>query len=90
MTKTELVERLAEQAGVTKTSATRLLDAFVVAVTDALKQGDKITLTGLGSFKTSQRKERTARNPHTGEEITVPARTAPVFRASRAMKESIS
>jgi DNA-binding protein HU-beta len=89
MTKAELVEQLAEKTRVTKSAAETLVNAFVGAVTDALKKGEKVTLTGFGSFMVSQRKERKGRNPQTGEEITISGRSTPIFRAGKALKESI-
>lgn len=89
MTKAELVEQLAERARVTKNTAETIVNAFIGSVTEALKKGEKVTLTGFGSFMVSERKERKGRNPQTGEEILISGRTTPIFRAGKALKEAI-
>jgi DNA-binding protein HU-beta len=89
MTKAELVEQLAERARVTKSTTETIVNAFIASVTEALKMGGKVTLTGFGSFMVSERKERKGRNPQTGEEILISGRTTPIFRAGKALKEAI-
>ena len=89
MTKAELVEQLAERARVTKNTAETIVNALIGSVTEALKKGEKVTLTGFGSFMVSERKERKGRNPQTGEEILISGRTTPIFRAGKALKEAI-
>lgn len=89
MNKTELVEKVALQAGLTKTQADAAIKAFVDTVTEALKDGDKISLKGFGTFEVRERNERTARNPRTGETIIVPATTIPAFKASSALKKEL-
>ena len=66
MNKTELVEKVAESAGLTKTQAEAAINAFVETITDGLKAGDKITLKGFGTFEVRQREAREGRNPRTG------------------------
>ena len=90
MKKVELVEAVAAAAGLTKTDATKAIDATFAAITEALVKGDKVPLVGFGTFAVSERNERTARNPRTGETITIPARKAVTFKAGSALKESVN
>ena len=90
MNKTELVEKVAESAGVTKTQAEAAINAFVETITDGLKAGDKITLKGFGTFEVRQRDAREGRNPRTGETMTIAASKAPAFKASSALKNVIN
>ena len=76
MSKQELVEKMAEKAGLTKADAARALDAFTESVTEALKAGDKVSLVGFGTYATSERPAREGRNPRTGETVKIAARTA--------------
>lgn len=90
MNKGQLADAIAEQANLSKSSAQGVVDAFVGAVTSALKSGDKVTLTGFGTFSVSQRAARKARNPRTGEEIMVAAATVPKFKAGAGLKASVN
>ena len=90
MNKTELVEKVAESAGLTKTLAEAAINAFVETITDGLKAGDKITLKGFGTFEVRQREAREGRNPRTGETMTIAASKAPAFKASSALKNVIN
>ena len=89
MNKTELIAALAEKAGLNKRDAEKALNAFTDVVTDTLKKGDKVQLVGFGSFEVKDRAARTARNPRTGDELTVPASKAPIFKAGKALKEAV-
>ena len=89
MTKTELVDKMAKEAKVTKAAAGKALDSFVDGVKKALKKGDKVMLIGFGTFSVTQRKARTGRNPQTGKEIKIPARKAPKFAAGSALKKAV-
>jgi|UniRef100_A0A7V3VUJ2 DNA-binding protein HU-beta len=89
MTKTQLIDTIAKKAGISKKAAGAALDAFVEAVTTALKKGDKVTLVGFGTFMASKRKARTAKNPQTGEMIKVPAKRVPKFKAGRELKAAV-
>lgn len=89
MTKTELVAFMAEKAGIKKTQAEEALNAFVEAVGKALKKGDKLSLTGFGTFAVSNRKARTGRNPQTGETIKIKAAKVPRFTAGKGLKETV-
>lgn len=89
MTKAELLGVMAENSGLSKKDCEAALNAFTTAVENALKDGDKIQLTGFGSFEVKARSERTGRNPKTKEVITIPASKAPVFKAGKSLKEAI-
>ncbi|MCR5105996.1 MAG: HU family DNA-binding protein [Eubacterium sp.] len=90
MNKTELVAAMAEKSGLTKADSEKALKAFVEAVEDALKAGDKVQLVGFGTFEVSERAERTGHNPRTNESITIPASKAPKFKAGKALKDAIN
>ena len=90
MNKAELVAAVAAKTGETKKSAEATVNAFIDVVTETLKQGDKIQLVGFGSFEVRKRAARKGRNPHTKEEIKIPASKAPVFKAGKAFKELVN
>lgn len=90
MTKTELVDKIAAKAGLTKAAAEKALSAFTSSVTDALKKGDKVTLVGFGTFSTTKRAARKGRNPQTGKEIKIKASTAAKFKAGKSLKDSVN
>lgn len=89
MNKMDLVNALADKTGMTKKDAGDALDTILDAIVDALKKGEKVTVTGFGTFEVRERSERTGRNPQTGEEITIPARKVAAFRAGKALKEAV-
>ena len=90
MTKTELVSAVAENAGLTKVDAERAVKALLDAVTGCLKNGDKLSLVGFGTFSVSQRAARTGKNPQTGAKIDIPAANTPRFKAGKALKDSVN
>jgi DNA-binding protein HU-beta len=90
MKKAELVEAIAEKAGLTKADATRALEATFEVITKALKKGDKVPVAGFGTFNVSKRKAREGRNPQTGETVKIPARKAVSFKAGTALKEAVN
>ncbi len=90
MNKADLVEAIAADAGVTKTQAEGVLDAFFSTVTSATKKGDKVAWPGFGSFSTTQRAARTGRNPQTGEPVKIKASTALKFTASSTLKSALN
>lgn len=90
MNKTELTAALAEKTGSNKKDAEKAVNAFVDVVTEALANGEKIQIVGFGSFEVKTREARTARNPRTGEEIKIEASKAPVFKAGKALKDSVN
>ena len=90
MNKAELIAKIAEESKLTKKAAEAALDAFVVSVEGALKNGEKVQLVGFGTFEVRQRAARKGRNPQTKEEIKIPASKAPVFKAGKALKELVN
>lgn len=89
MNKAELIQEVATKAGLKVKEADALLDALVTAVEKALKKGDKVAVTGFGTFAVSSRKARKGRNPQTGKEIKIPASKTPRFAAGKALKDAL-
>ncbi len=90
MTKAELVESMAKDAGISKVAASAALDSFMANVTKALKKKDgKVTLVGFGTFSKSRRKARKGRNPQTGEPIKIKASNVVKFKAGKKLKDAI-
>lgn len=90
MNKSELVAKIADQAGLQKKDAEKALAAFTDIVADALKNGDKVQLVGFGTFEVSERAARVGRNPQTKKEIKIPASKAPKFKAGKALKDIVN
>ena len=90
MNKTELVEAMAEAADISKANAGRALDGMVEAITNALKDGDTVSLIGFGTFLVRDRAARTGRNPKTGEAIQIMASKSPAFKAGKALKDAVN
>ncbi len=90
MNKTELTAALAEKTGFNKKDAEKALNAFVEVVTESLANDNRVSIVGFGSFEVKSRPARTARNPRTGEEIQIEASKAPVFKAGKALKDSVN
>ena len=90
MNKTELIAIASECAGLTKKDTERVLNAAIDAVTAALVKGEKVQISGFGTFEMKERKERVGRNPHTGEAVQIPASKVPTFKVSSTLKEKIS
>jgi nucleoid DNA-binding protein len=93
MNKSELVQDLAAAAKLTKADAQRAVDALFNAeggvIAQALKKGQKVQITGFGTFETRTRKARTGRNPRTGKELTIGPSTSPSFRAGKGLKDAV-
>lgn len=89
MNKSELIEAIAQEADISKAAAQKALDATTNAVTNALKQGDTVTLVGFGTFYVGERAERQGRNPKTGEPLTIAAAKTLKFRAGKALKGAL-
>ncbi|EHD6790397.1 DNA-binding protein HU-beta [Salmonella enterica] len=87
MNKSQLIEKIAAGADISKAAAGRALDAIIASVTESLKEGDDVALVGFGTFAV---KERAARNPQTGKEITIAAAKVPSFRAGKALKDAVN
>ena len=90
MNKSELIEAIAQQAGLTKTDAGKAVDAFTAVVKDALKSGDSIALVGFGTFKVAERAARQGLNPRTKEAIKIPAARVPKFTAGKTLKDAVA
>ena len=89
MTKAEVIEKMSQDAGVSKADAGKALESFIEGVTKSLKKGNKVSLVGFGTFAVSKRKARKGRNPRTGETLTIKAAKVPKFTAGKAFKEAI-
>ena len=90
MNKNDLVDAVAERTGLARSDAARAIEAVLGAVTDALKAGDTVALSGFGSFVAKTRAARTGRNPRTGEALAIPASRAPAFKAGKALKDALN
>ena len=90
MNKTELVAAVAAKTELSKKDAEKALSAILETVTETLAAGEKVQLVGFGTFETKQRNERTAKNPRTGETVTVPASRVPGFKAGQALKTKVA
>ena len=89
MNKTELITIAAENSGLSKKDAERVLNAAIDAITASLVNGDKVQISGFGSFETKDREARMGRNPHTGEAMEIAASRVPAFKASKTMKDAL-
>jgi len=89
MNKQDVVEKIAKDTGVTKTTAAAAVESLIDGITRSLKKGDSVSFVGFGTFKTSNRKARTARNPQTGAPINIPKRRVPRFSAGKALKQAV-
>jgi len=90
MNKTELIAIAAENAGLTKKDTERVLNAAIDAITASLVKGEKVQLSGFGTFETKDREARIGRNPHTKQAIDIPATRVPSFKASKALKDTVA
>ena len=90
MNKTELIAAAAESAGLTKKDTERVVNAAIDAITACLTKGEKVQISGFGTFETKTREARVGRNPHTKEEIHIPATRVPAFKASKALKDTVT
>lgn len=86
MNKKNLIDEVASKAEISKVEAGQIVDALFSSISDALKEGKKVQLIGFGSFEVKERAARKGRNPQTGDELTIPATTLPVFKAGKALK----
>ena len=89
MNKAELINAVAEKADVSKKDAEAVISATLETITAALKEGDKVQLVGFGSFEVKKRAASMGRNPKTKESIEIPASVVPVFKAGKALKDSV-
>ena len=89
MNKQDLIAKIAKDTGASKAGAAAAVDSLIDGITKSLKKGDPITFVGFGTFKTAQRKARTARNPQTGAPIKIPRRRVVRFTAGKALKNAV-
>jgi nucleoid DNA-binding protein len=89
MKKKELIERIAEEAGVSKSDAQKHFEAFEEVVTEVLKAGEEIQITGFGKFSVKERRAREGRNPQTGQKMKISAQRVPAFSAGNALKQAV-
>ena len=89
MNKRDLVAKIAQDTGATKASAAAAVESLLAGITRALKKGDAITFVGFGTFKTTQRRARVAKNPRTGDAIKIPKRRVVRFTAGKALRNAV-
>ena len=90
MNKADLINAVTEKAGLSKKDTEAVINAAIDAITDALKEGEKVQLVGFGAFEVKARAERIGRNPKTKEQIKIPASKMPVFKAGKALKDAVA
>jgi DNA-binding protein HU-beta len=92
--KSELIQQLANRAELSRTQASKVVDALFSVedgiIAESLKSGEKVTITGFGSFETRRREARTGRNPRTGKEIDIAASTSAAFRPGKGLKDAVN
>jgi DNA-binding protein HU-beta len=87
--KTELIEAIAQKANSPKSEAQRYFNAFEEVITEVLRSGDEVQITGFGKFYVREQKAREGRNPQTGEKMRIPAQKVPTFSAGNSLKEAV-
>ena len=90
MNKTDLVNSISEKTGLTKSKTSEVVDAFVSSITESLKNAEKVTLVGFGTFATIKKEARKGRNPKTGESIEIPSKTVAKFKAGSELSKSVN
>ena len=90
MNKSQLIDKIADGADISKAAAGRALDAFIDAVGEALKEGDQVALVGFGTFAVRERAARSGRNPQTCATIEIAAGKVPAFKAGKALKDAVN
>jgi len=90
MNKSDLIDSIADNSGLSKADAGRALDGFTAAITKALQAGDSVSLVGFGTFAVKRREARAGRNPRTGETIQIKASNNPSFKAGKALKDAVN
>ena len=90
MKKAELIAAMAAKAGIKKTDAQKALDAFIEVVSDELAAGEKVQLTGFGTFEVDERADREGRNPQSGETMMIAASKSPKFKAGKVLKDKVN
>ena len=89
MTKSELANRIAAKAGVSKDGAADLLDAMLSTISEALARGESVSISGFGAFSVKERAAREGRNPRTGEAITIAASKVVSFKAGKGLRDAL-
>lgn len=89
MNKKEFVAKVADEAGVSKKQAEKVLTAVLDGITDVLKKGDKITFVDFGTFSVAKRSAREGRNPQTGDKIKIAAKNVPTFKPGKGLKDAV-
>ena len=89
MTKKDLIAHVAKKANLTNKASSEAVSAMLNGIRDSLKKGDKVVITGFGTFSVRSRAARPGRNPKTGEKITLPARKAPGFTPGKTLKKAV-
>ncbi|MEK6551063.1 MAG: HU family DNA-binding protein [Pseudomonadota bacterium] len=90
MNKSELIDQVVLNAELNKATATRVVDVLLDVISERLRQGDTVTLSGFGTFTVSSRTARNGRNPRTGEMIAIPASKSPRFKAGKGLKDALN
>ncbi|EPQ6932586.1 HU family DNA-binding protein [Pseudomonas aeruginosa] len=90
MTKSDIVNAVADRAGLSKADAGRALSAVLDTLTDTLKRGESVSLVGFGTFAVKTRAARTGRNPQSGQSMDIPASRIPSFKPGKALKDSVN
>lgn len=90
MTKAEFIAKVSEKTGLTKKDTDATVTAVLEVITETVAAGDKVAFPGFGTFESVEKAARTARNPKTGETMTVDAKTAPKFKAGKGFKEAVN
>lgn len=90
MNKSELIEKVASDAGISKAAATKAVGSVIDSITQSLKQGAPVTIVGFGTFLVRERSARMGRNPRTGETLEIKASKSPAFKAGKALKDSLN
>lgn len=90
MNKSELIKSIATKSGLTPDQATQALNGLTDTIADTLAKGEEVALIGFGTFRATNRKARTGRNPKTGEAIQIPASKTPTFKAGKSLKEAVN
>lgn len=90
MNKADLVNSISEKTGLTKSKTSEVVDALVSSITESLKNGEKVTLVGFGTFATTKKEARKGRNPKTGETIEIPSKTVAKFKAGSELSKSVN
>ena len=90
MNKNDLVSKVSDETGLSKSNSAKVVDSVIETITSELKDGGDVRLVGFGTFLVTKRKATTGRNPQTGAEIQIPAANVPKFRAGKSLKESLN